>query len=382
MMLIGIDPHKSTHTAPAVDPASNSDLGSIRIEASFAGYRRLLAWARQWTERSWAVESAEGLGHHLALWLVAMGESVVDVAPAATARVRQLSRGGRRKNDRIDAAAAATVAALHGDARPMYAEAHANSLALLDERRKNLSSSRTRSVNQLHALLRELLPGGVPTDLTASRVATVLRGLRPVTATDRVRKTLAKDLVADIKRYDAQLAQNASAMDELLNVHGTTLREIPGIGPVMAARIIGRTGRVRRFGTAAAYANYTGTAPIEVASADSTRHRLSRHGDRELNSALHTIAMIQIRMRGSAGRNYYDKKIAQGQIIERGKTLPQTTPRRPGLANHDPRRTTHHPARIHGPRRKQLAPNPENEQFVHRHLQVGHGEDCVGVCSR
>lgn len=247
MMLIGVDPHKSTHTATAVDPATNSDLGSIRIEASFVGYRQLLAWARQWAERRWAVENAEGLGHHLALWLVAMGESVVDVAPAATARVRQLSRGGRRKNDRIDAAAAASVAALQGDSRPVYAETHADSLALLDERRKNLSSSRTRSVNQLHALLRELLPGGVPTDLTAPKAATVLRGLRPVTATDRVRKSLAKDLVSDIKRYDAQLAENASAaackhlveafmagsdgevpMDELLDLHGTTLLRSPG----------------------------------------------------------------------------------------------------------------------------------------------------------
>ncbi|MGW0182600.1 IS110 family transposase [Nocardia sp. NPDC003345] len=319
MMLIGIDPHKSSHTATAVDPTTNSDLGSVRIDASFAGYRKLLAWARQWPERRWAVENAEGLGHHLALWLVAMGEMVVDVAPAATARVRQLSRGGRRKNDRIDAAAAACVAALHGDARPVHTETHADSLALLDERRKNLSSSRTRSVNQLHALLRELLPGGAPTDLTATKAAIILRGLRPVTVTDRVRKSLTKDLVADIKRYDSQLADNAAAMEELLGLHGTTLRSIPGIGPVMAARIIGRTGRASRFSTAAAYANYTGVAPIEVASADSSRHRLSRHGDRELNSALHTIAMIQIRMASSAGRSYYDKKISEGKSPREAK---------------------------------------------------------------
>ncbi len=97
MMLIGVDPHKSTHTATTVDPATNSDHGSIRIDASFPGYRKLLAWAQQWPERTWAVENAEGLGHHLALWLVSKGEAVVDVAPAATARIRQLSRGGRRK---------------------------------------------------------------------------------------------------------------------------------------------------------------------------------------------------------------------------------------------------------------------------------------------
>ncbi|MFD8249582.1 IS110 family transposase [Nocardia sp. NPDC059691] len=319
MMLIGVDPHKSTHTATAVAPATNSDRGSIRIDASFRGYRKLLAWAVQWPERTWAVENAEGLGHHLAGWLVSKGEVVVDVAPAATARIRQLSRGGRRKNDRIDAAAAASVAAMHGDARPVHAETTADSLALLDERRKTLSENRTRSVNQLHALLRELLPGGVPTDLTAAKASTVLRGPRPSTGTGKVRKSLVKDLIADIKRYDAQLIDNTAAMSELLDVHGTTLREIPGVGPVLAARIVGRTGRASRFPTAAAYANYTGAAPVEIASGDSTRHRLSRYGDRELNSALHTIAMIQIRMRGSAGRAYYDKKIAEGKTPKEAK---------------------------------------------------------------
>lgn len=319
MMLIGVDPHKSSHTATAVDPATNTDQGSVRIDATNTGYRRLIVWARQWPKRTWAVENAEGLGHHLAMWLVASGEDVVDVAPAATARVRQLSRGGRRKNDRIDAAAAASVAALHGDARPVLPETHADSLALLDERRKNLSSNRTRSVNQLHALLRELLPGGAPTDLTATKAAAVLRCLRPITATDRVRKSIAKDLLADIKRYDTQLADNAAAMNELLDLHGTTLREIPGVGPVMAARIIGRTRRASRFPNAAAYANYTGTAPIEIASAESSRHRLSRYGDRELNSALHTIAVIQIRMAGSAGRSYYDKKISEGKSPKEAK---------------------------------------------------------------
>ncbi|WP_228567135.1 IS110 family transposase [Nocardia sp. SYP-A9097] len=86
-----------------------------------------------------------------------------------------------------------------------------------------------------------------------------------------------------------------------------------GVGPVIAARIIGRTGTATRFPTAAAYANNTGVAPADIASADSVRHRWSRYGDRELNSALHTIAMIQIRMRTSVGHVYYDKKIAEGK---------------------------------------------------------------------
>ena len=117
MILLGVDPHKSTHTATAVEPESNQQVGTMRIEASLTDYRRLLAWAKRWPQRKWAVENANGLGRHLAQWLIARGESVVDVPAAATNRVRELSRGGRRKNDQIDAAAAATVACLQGDGR-------------------------------------------------------------------------------------------------------------------------------------------------------------------------------------------------------------------------------------------------------------------------
>ena len=138
MMLIGIDPHKSTHTATAVEPDTNREVASIRIDATLREYRRMLTWALRWPKRRWAVENAEGLGRDLASWLLARGEHVVDVPSTATARVRQLSRGGGRKNDRIDAAAAAAVAALQGDARPMAAEGAADALAVLDERRVNL----------------------------------------------------------------------------------------------------------------------------------------------------------------------------------------------------------------------------------------------------
>src|SRR5215207_185054 len=153
MMLIGIDPHKSTHTATAIAPDTNHEAASIRIEATLREYRRMLTWARQWPQRRWAGENAEGLGRHLTSGLLARGEDVVDVPTTATARVRQLSRGGGRKNDRIDAAAAACVAALQGDARPLEAEGHADAIAVLDERRVNLTQSRVRAVNQLHALL-------------------------------------------------------------------------------------------------------------------------------------------------------------------------------------------------------------------------------------
>jgi transposase len=312
MVVIGVDPHKSTHTATALNPATNSDVGSLRIKASIAEYQRLIVWAKAWPERTWAIENADGLGHHLALWLLARGEAVLDIPTTATARVRELSRGGRRKNDRIDAAAAASVAALQGDARQVYPETTADSLALLDERRVNLSHSRTRTVNQLHALLRELMAGGAPTALTPAGATAALRGYRPRTGPDRIRVELAKELIADVRRFDEQLGANAAKVAVLLDEHGTRLREVDGVGPVLAARLLGRSGPASRFASAAAYANDTRTAPIHIASADSSRHRLSRYGDRQLNSAIYTIAMIQIRMPASAGRAYYDKKIADG----------------------------------------------------------------------
>ncbi|PBC39506.1 IS110 family transposase [Rhodococcus sp. ACS1] len=313
MIVIGIDPHKSTHTATAVDPATNTDLGSIRIDATLTGYKTLIAWAKSWPHRQWAVENAYGLGHHLAQWLLVLGEVVLDIPTTSTARVRELSRGGRRKNDRIDAAAAACVAALQGDARPVDPEGPTDVLALLDERRTNLSNSRTRIVNQLHALLRQLFAGGAPTSLTAAAATALLRGFRARSEVDRARVGLCRDLIADIRRLDSQLAANEKQMAKTLDEHGTRLREVDGIGAVTAARLIGRTGRASRFPTTAAYANYNGSAPVQIASADTNRHRLSRYGDRQLNSALYTIAVVQIRMPASAGRGYYDKKIAEGK---------------------------------------------------------------------
>ena len=313
MMLIGIDPHKSTHTATAVEPGTNLEVASIRIDATLKEYRRMLTWAQQWPQRRWAIENAEGLGRHLTSWLLARGEDVVDVPTTATARVRQLSRGGGRKNDRIDAAAAACVAALQGDARPLQAEGPADAIAVLDERRVNLAQSRVRAVNQLHALLRALIAGGAPRDLTATAAVALLRTVRPSGAVEQARKAVAKDLVAEIRALDAQLKANARAIAELVNATGSTLTETVGVGPIMAGRLISRTGRASRFPTSSAFANYAGAAPIEIASAEKSRHRLSRHGDRQLNSALHTIAITQIRMTSSPGHLYYKSKIEEGK---------------------------------------------------------------------
>lgn len=196
---------------------------------------------------------------------------------------------------------------------PVAAEDGSTVLALLDERRLNLTQQRTRTVNQLHALLRELRPGGASTNLTADQAATALSRIRPTSPVERARKDLARELVADTRALDARLKTNKQRMQEAVTESGSSLTDIAGVGPIVAARLLGRTGHASRFPTSAAFAVYVGTAPIEIASANKARHRLSRQGDRKLNNALHTIALTQVRMPASRGRTYYDGKIAEGK---------------------------------------------------------------------
>jgi transposase len=138
---------------------------------AWPGYRELLRWAQRFSQRRWAIETAKGLGCHLAQWFVARDEVVLDVATTATSRVRELSRGGGRKNDVIDASAAASVAGFQGDARSVGVEGDTTMFALLEERHENFATQRVRAVNQLHALMRDLIPGGARNALTAKAAA-------------------------------------------------------------------------------------------------------------------------------------------------------------------------------------------------------------------
>ena len=313
MVIIGIDPHERTHTASALQPGTNAVIATLKVDASLAGYRQLMRWAAGFGQRRWAVENARGLGRHLAPWLVARGEKVEDVPSAATARIRELSRGGRRKNDVIDAAAAASAAALGGEARPVAAEDLTTVLALLNERRDNVTTQRTRLVNQLHALLRDLIPGGGPADLTAAAATRLLATVRAAGQAEAARKQLARELAAEIRDADQRLKALTARIAATVTKHDTRLPTVDGIGPVIAGRLLGRTRQPSRFATTAAFASYAGVAPVEVASADHARHRLPRSGDRQLNLALHQIAVTQIRMRASRGRACYDTKIAAGK---------------------------------------------------------------------
>jgi transposase len=174
-------------------------------------------------------------------------------------------------------------------------------------------AQRTRLANQLHALLSDLVPRGAPTDLTAPIASRILASIRPSGPVETARKQLARDVIAEIRATDRRLKTLTARITAAVAEHGSRLPAIDGIGPVIAGRLLGRTGRASRFSSSSAFASYAGVAPIEVAGADRARHRLPRGGDRPLNLALHITALTQVRMKGSRGRAYYDTKIAAGK---------------------------------------------------------------------
>ena len=310
-MTIGIDPHKRTHTAVAVDEQRRK-IGQLGVDAAPAMTRTLLRWASAWPARRWAVEGSDGLGRLLAQQLVAAGETVVEVPPTLAARARLLRTGHGRKTDGIDALSVAEIAAARPDLRQVAAEGDTAVLRLLADRRDELSQQRRQAVNRLHRHLRDLVPGGAPTSLTADAAAAVLTRLRPTDPVTTERKHVARQLVAEIRRVDKDLKDNRRRTSDTVEAHGSTLLDVFGISHVLAAKILGHTGPIGRFATADAYACYTGTAPIEMSSGDTVRHRLSRAGNRQLNNALHLVAHVQ-RIHPGPGRDYYRRKIAEGK---------------------------------------------------------------------
>jgi transposase len=260
------------------------------------------------------VENAGGLGRHLAVRLAAAGESVVDVPPKLSARVRVLSSfsGNARNNDELDALATALAASRNGRLAPVDAEAASEAMRLLSERREDLVAERTRALNRLHALLRDLVPGGVARTLSAPRAARILRGIRPKGASARLRRRLASEVLRDVRTLDRKIADLNGRIEAEVEASGTTLTEIFGIGPILAARIIGTVSDVTRFPTKSHFASYSGTAPVEVSSGDVVRHRLSLAGNRRLNYALHMVAVCQARSDARGGA-YYRKKIDEGK---------------------------------------------------------------------
>jgi len=307
---IGIDPHKSSHTASAIENATLVDRSTIRVRATKNSVRDLLAWAAKWPDRVWAIEGARGLGYLLAQQLVAAGEHVVDVPSTLTSRVRLLETGGGRKTDQVDARTVAVIAAKR-DLPMVCAEDHSQLLRLLADQRGELAQTRRRTINRLHRHLRDLIAGGAPIHLSSTTAAKLLAKVRPVTVVEAERKRIARDLLAEIRRLDKAMAENRRRSRDAIEASGTTLTEIYGISDVLAAKIIGQIGTIERFPSADHLASYAGTAPIEASSGDVVRHRLSRRGNRQLNNAIHLAAHVQS-IRPGTGQDYFQRRIDNG----------------------------------------------------------------------
>jgi transposase len=312
-VMIGIDPHKGSHTAVAIGGAEEP-LGELRVRACPSQAGRLLAWAVAWPERSWAVEGAGGLGRLLAQQLVAAGERVLDVPPKLASRVRLLQAGDTNKNDPNDARSVA-VAALRSRTprREVIAEDHAAVLKIWSKRHRDLSRGRNQVACRLHAVLCDLVPGGHPKEISAAQAARILEQVTPSGAVAEARAELAAEFLADLRRVDAQLRDTRKKLAAAVKASGTTVTQVFGVGPVIAGTVIGDVRHVSRFPSRDHFAACNGTAPVEVSSGNRKIYRLSLRGNRRLNHAIHMAAITQIRYRHSGGRAYYEKKIAEGK---------------------------------------------------------------------
>jgi transposase len=310
-VMIGIDPHKGSHTALALD-ASETKLGQVRVRAAVGQVDGLLEWARRWPERSWAVEGASGLGHLLAQQLLAAGERVLDVQPKLAARVRLLNTGQVNKNDPNDARSVAIAALRSSDVRAVTAEDQAAVIKIWARRHRDLSRAHNRIACRLHAVLCELVPGGFGKEITARQATQALAEITPRGATDTARLELAHELLDELRTVAEQRRTTKNRITRIVAASKTSITDIYGVGPIIAATVLGYVGDVHRFPTRDRFAAYNGTAPIDVSSGNNNVQRLSRRGNRQLNHAMHMAALSQIRYPDTVGRTYYDRKIAEG----------------------------------------------------------------------
>ena len=311
-VVIGIDPHKASHTAVAVG-LGEEPLSSVKVRSTRRQVEHLLRWAEQFDKRTWAIESAGGLGYLLAQELVSRGEEVFDVPPTLASRVRVLATTRSNKTDPNDALSVALAALRTPRLKAVEAANHTELLRLLSKRNTDIGSHRIRIVCRLHALFQELAPGGIAKEMNASDAEGLLARLKPKTPTQQVRYELAHELLDDLRRVDTQLKVSHKRLKEAVRASGTSVVEIYGIGPMIAAELVGYSGDVRRFASRDAYASYNGTAPVEFSSGGRTVHRVSERGCRMLNHALHMAAICQIRQTGSEGRIYFERRVAEGK---------------------------------------------------------------------
>jgi transposase len=310
-VVVAMDPHKRSATIEVMAP-DETVLGAGRYGTDRDGYAAMLRYAKEWPDRTWAIEGCQGIGKHVAIRLVHDGESVVDVPPKLSARARVFVTGQGRKTDATDAHSVAMVATRMAGLRPLVDDEQLAVLRILVDRRRSLGEDHTRMVSQLHQLLLELIPGGAKKDLSAAQAKALLAKVRPRDAAGKARRRVAAELIADLERVYARKKTANKELKALVAQTGTHLMDLHGIGPSGAARLPVEVGDITRFPDRNHFASWNGTTPIDASSGDQVRHRLSPAGNPQINRALHIMATVQLRHQ-TMGRAYIDHKKAAGK---------------------------------------------------------------------
>ncbi|WP_380174401.1 transposase [Kineococcus sp. DHX-1] len=277
VVVIGMDPHKRSATIEVLS-GSEKVLGEGRFATDTTGYRTMLAAGRKFPSRLWAVEGANGIGKHLAQRLIADGEEVVDVPAKLSARARVFSTGQGRKTDATDAHSIAVVALRTPNLRAVTVDGEHVALRLLADRRDELGVRRTKTVNRIHKLLLELMPGGTKKFLSAAQAKALVATVRPRDVVGKTRRRIVVALIDELAVTDKLIKAANEELTELVTASGSQLVDLQGIGPSTAARLPGDVGDIARFPSKGHFASWNGTAPIDASSGDSDHRRLFRAG--------------------------------------------------------------------------------------------------------
>lgn len=322
MITLGVDAHKRTHTIVAVD-LNGRQLASKTITTTTKDHLGLLTWAEQLAKGDgllWAIEDCRHLSRRLERDLLAAGQSIVRVPPKLMAHVRDSART-YGKSDPIDALAVARAAQREPDLPTARLDGPDRDVRLLGDHRESLVAERTRAINRLRWYLHELDPSWEPKARSLNRLAIldeVSARLDPFTGTV-VR--LARDLLDRCRTLTNQINELTAEITTLVTDMAPSLIAIPGCGAITAAKILGETAGVDRFRSKDAYARHNGTAPTPVWSSNKARHRLSRTGNRQLNTALHRIALTQAHWREPAKQMMKRRKASGDSGMEALRVL-------------------------------------------------------------
>ena len=315
MIVIGADTHKRTHTCGAVDAATGRLAGELTAAARGPGFRELLAWGRALDEeRIWAIEDCRHVSGPLERFLVASGERVVRVPPKLTGQSRRGERAAG-KSDPIDALAIARAALREGpETLPAaHLDEEALQVKLLLDHREDLVRARSEDQCRLRRHLHDLWPGlEIPAGALDRMVWLDRVARRLARAEQGARVRVARDLVVEIRRRTRRVVGLGREIGALVEARAPGLLELEGCGPLTAAKLIAETAGAGRLASDSKFARLAGVAPIPASSGSRVRHRLDRGGNRQLNCALHRIAVTQGRCHAPA-REFLARKQAEGK---------------------------------------------------------------------